>query len=219
MNILVSASDPGGGNAVLPVVQLLRSAGHSVTSIIDGASRGIFQSMGVDIIDATNFTDAMLAELCSGKKFDVFFAGTSIGDTIEKRLLMLCGERSIPSVFVIDFWSNYWQRFSSRVRDMQYVPDVICVMDEHAKNDMVEEGFDERKIIVTGNPHFDHFAESISCDAEDMRRVLFLSQPLKEYEAYEGGNPYGFDEYVVLSDVVGCFDSLQGPLRLIIRLH
>src|SRR3989344_4770440 len=164
MNILVSASDPGGGNAVLPVVQLLRSAGHSVTSIIDGASRGIFQSMGVDIIDATNFTDAMLAELCSGKKFDVFFSGTSIGDTIEKRLLMFCRERSIPSVFVVDFWSNYWQRFSSHVKDMKYLPDVICVMDKRAKDDMIKEGFNEKKIVVTGNPHFDHFADGISSD-------------------------------------------------------
>src|SRR5207248_11353111 len=63
----------------------------------------------------------------------------------------------VPSVYVLDFWSNYWQRFSDSGKDLKFLPEKICVMDNAAEEAMIAEGIPPDRIAVTGNPHFEDF--------------------------------------------------------------
>src|SRR3989344_3637289 len=126
MNVLVCASNPGGGQAVAPVAQELTRMGHTVVCVVEGASRDIFMKKKIEYTDAAMIHDEIMNALTREKPFDLFLFGSSIGMTIEKKLLALCRAKGIPSVCVMDFWSNYRARFSRAGNDLYYVPDHIC---------------------------------------------------------------------------------------------
>ena len=120
---------------------------------------------------------------------------------------------------MLDAWGNYWQRFSSSEKDFKYLTDVVCVMDDTARKDMVGEGFDESVLQVTGNPHFDHFADGITVGSENRERILFVSQPLSEGSRGTNLTDYGYDEVGVLSDVVSVLRKMSYSYELLVRPH
>lgn len=186
MKILFSAKDPGGKNAIAPVLEALRKRGDEVGEAVTNP--------------------------------DIFIAGTSAGNTPDKEILQSLGK--VPSLYVLDFWLNYWQRFSTLgKKDFTFLPTKICVMDDIAKEDMLAEGFDPSCIVVTGNPHFDHFADAVTRTTEEKDRVLFISQPLRATAATPGFAPVASDEYTALSDLIAAVDSLPDSFYISIRLH
>jgi hypothetical protein len=172
--ILYYAHDPGGANAILSVVKALVARGDT-------------------LVDASAEPDC---------KPDLFLAGTSIGDTLDKRLLR---DLTVPSVYVMDFWGNFKDRFPT-------LPTKICVIDEHSKEDALVAGIPADHVVVTGNPYFEHFADGITRDKEDKSLIVFISQPIRA----DIGDRYHFDEYQVLRDVI---ETLPAGCRLGIRLH
>ena len=187
MNVLFSAQDPGGRNAIAPVIEALRTQGAEVSENIASP--------------------------------DVFVFGTSAaGDSADKRIMGTIG--NVPSVAVLDFWGNYWQRFSTPgKKDFAYLPTRICVMDDVAKEEMAAEGFPADRLVVTGNPHFDHFADGITSDEEEDTRILFISQPLRAVGALPGYTPSAYDEYAVLRDLIKILARLPERFFLSLRLH
>lgn len=216
---LVCASDAGGANAILPVVKRLIADNADLICIVDNQAREPFRQAGIEFIDARTIALADLYELMEKFRPDLFLAGTSLGKTIDKDILLWCRERFVPSVYVLDFWANYWQRFSSELKDFKYLSDYICVMDDMSKQDMVDEGFAEKQIIVTGNPHFDHFTDGIGLTGEKTNRALFISQPLRALNERSEIEKYGYDEYQVLKDVLHIWSTAPAESRLIVRLH
>lgn len=202
MRVLVSAQDPGGANAVAPVAEALMRRGDEVVARVEGAARGIFAARGIP----------------SGSSSDpaVVLLGTSGEESIEKRITTEMRGKA-PIVAVLDYWANYWQRFSNPgIKDFAYLPDVVCVMDEVAKEEMVAEGFPPEVITVTGNPAFDHFADGITREHEDPKHILFISQPLRLDGQVPGFAAPIWDEYAVLETLR---DALPVSCTLFIRLH
>lgn len=199
MRVLWSASDPGGGNAIRPVVRALSRRGDVISGIAGKPARAMFEAEGFESLDG----DTAPSVLETAKKFmpDVLLAGTSGGQTIDKALSR---ELSVSSVYVMDFWSNYATRFAD-------LPSAICVVDERMRDEMKSEGFPPSILHVTGNPHFDHFADNVTAAHEDSELALFISQPIKA-----SGLSCGFDEFDVLDSIV---DVLPRTIRLSIRLH
>lgn len=186
MKVLFSAQDPGGKNAIAPVIAVLKAEGAEVGENVTAP--------------------------------DVFIAGTSAGDSPDKRILKNLGKT--PSLYVLDFWSNYWQRFSTPgVKDFVYLPTRICVMDDIAKEEMIAEGFPVGRLVVTGNPHFDHFADAITKESEKVERILFVSQPLRAIGDMSGYAPIACDEYAALKDVLEALAELSERYYLSLRLH
>lgn len=186
MKVLVAAQDPGGRNAIAPVIEALRARGEEVSEDI--------------------------------QRPDMILAGTSAGDSPDKRAI--ASLPSVPSIAVLDFWSNYWQRFSSLgEKDFAYLPTRVCVMDMIAQEEMLAEGFPADRIVVTGNPHFDRFADAITSDHEDRCRILFVSQPVREAANLPGFTKIGSDEYDALRDVAMCLKALPEEYYLSLRLH
>lgn len=202
MNVLVSADNPGGANAIVSVVKKL----SQYTAYVSGAAKDVFRAADLEFIDADSLSEQELIEKIKEQNFDLFFAGTSMGDTVDKKLLPWCKENKIPSVYVLDFWSNY------RIRFDEVLPDYICVMDEKAKEEMVAEGFAADSVIVTGNPYFDHFIDGITTDNEKHDQILFVSQPLD-------GLNYGYTELEVLNDLAEIISQNDLSFELIVRFH
>lgn len=202
MRVLVTAQDPGGANAVIPVAEAFLRRGDTVVARVDGVARRMFESRGIPLSNCADPTVVLL--------------GTSGGESIEKRITTEFRNKS-PMLAVLDFWSNYWQRFSSPgIKDFAYLPDVVCVMDNVAKEEMVAEGFHPEHIMITGNPYFDHFADNITSEHEDSKRVLFISQPIRMDSTVYGFAPVISDEYAALGAVMA---TLPPEHSLFIRLH
>ncbi|MFZ1075029.1 MAG: hypothetical protein WAN50_01515 [Minisyncoccia bacterium] len=186
MKVLSAAQDPGGRNAIAPVLEALAAAGATVGEHVASP--------------------------------DIFIAGTSAGDSIDKRILEHLGET--PSVYVLDFWLNYWQRFSTiGKKDFKYLPTRICIMDDIAKDEMIAEGFSPERLVVTGNPHFDHFADAITRTGEEKERILFVSQPIASVANLQGFAAVAHDEFESLADVLDALTALPEKYYLSLRLH
>lgn len=211
--ILWSANDPGGMNAIVPVIDALVARGDVVTGIATGPAVGIAKQKNVAVQDATNYTGDELQKNVAAARPGVFLAGTSGGDSIDKKIFRLIPH--VPSVYVLDFWSGYRARFSKEGEDLAYLPSAICVMDELARQEMLTVGFEDAWIHVTGNPHTEHFTEGITREHEDSHELLFISQPVRE----AGDEKYGFDEYIVLEHLIRAVETLPEQFRFFIRLH
>ncbi|MDP2651824.1 MAG: polysialyltransferase family glycosyltransferase [bacterium] len=211
--ILWSANDPGGANAVVPVVAALIERGDEVVGIVTGPAIDIAKQKGFVVQDADKYSEDELKETVARARPDVFLAGTSGSyDSIDKKIFKLL--HGVPSVCVLDFWSNYRMRFSAEGEGLEYMPTIVCVMDELARREMLAVGFDDARIRITGNPHTEHFTEGITRDREDPNEIVFISQPLKS-----DNDPYPFDEFTVVEHLVRTLESLPTRFHLKLRLH
>lgn len=213
--IFFGANDAGGANAIAPVAAELANRGAIFKGFASGPARAIFTERGISSIDADLLSDVELDPAFDDFRPEIVLVGTSVGFTVEKRLTIRANARIVPSIAVLDFWSNYSLRFSKDKKDFAYLPTVVCVMDERARDEMVAEGFAPKRIAVTGNPHFDHFADGITRANEDSKEILFISQPLSEMRNF---TDYGFDEFDAASDIAEAMQRVHG-LHLNIRLH
>lgn len=213
--VLWSANDPGGANAILPVVQELLSRGYECMGLLTGPARESAGRMGLTYTDAAEFNDEERNARIESFRPEVLLAGRSVGYSIDKRILEFLNKKGVPSVYVLDFWNDYWQRLSEEERDYRYLPSMICVMDDLARDEMIEEGVPPERVTVTGNPYFDHWTDGITADSEDRFEILFVSQPISTVE----GGQYGFDEFTVLKALIQELESLPPEYRLVIRPH
>ncbi|MFA6405686.1 MAG: polysialyltransferase family glycosyltransferase [Candidatus Paceibacterota bacterium] len=215
INILFGAFDAGGGNAIFPIAKNISEDKRFRTlCIIGGPSKRIFENGKIKFIDADLFNESKLNILVENFKPSIFVGGSSAGLTFDKNILSIAKKNKAKTIYILDYWSHYWQRFSGKKKDFKYLPDIICVMDEKSKKEMVEEGFNPNIIKITGNPYFDSFQENIKKNAEEKSKVLFVSQPLAENK-----DELGYDEFRVLGDLLEVFDNLKTRYELTIRPH
>ena len=223
--ILFSAFDAGGGNAIFPVVsQITKSKKYKILCLIGGPSKAIFSAGGgssfggknqkIKYIDVETLRENELITLIKDYKPDFFISGTSSGLTFDKKILPIARRLGARTIYILDYWANYWQRFSGEKKDFKYLPDIICVMDNKAKKEMLAEGFNSKSIKVTGNPYFDFFQKNIKSGREENSTILFLSQP------YAGKrDQFGYDEFEVLDGILEMLGNLKADFRVIIRPH
>lgn len=214
--IVFSANDPGGAHAILPVVAALRARGDVVTGFLTGPAVSVFEAASIPgIVAADSLSDEEVFRQIDAFHPHLFLAGTSGGTLLDKRILLHL--KGTPSVYVLDYWNNYWQRFSGAEKDFAYLPSLICVPDVHAATEMRAEGFDPRHIVVTGNPYFETFADSVTRVGERRDNVLYISQPLSADADLKA--QYGFDEFVSLEGLIQALSAVLPDAVLSIRLH
>jgi len=146
---------------------------------------------------------------------------------------------NITVMFVLDQWMNYIQRFQYGKKDIECLPDVFCVMDKVAKDDMIKEGFESSRITITGNPYFDDlfiFKEKFNKEkVSEFRRLLgvdnseylitFASEPIEnsEDDNYKIRDEWGYTEKTVISSLLTALENISLRKRLkmclIIKLH
>jgi len=159
-------------------------------------------------------------------------------DMTEKYFWNWAASRKVPSIAVLDQWQNYRERFSgpNGTNICQYLPDVICAMDESARQGMIDDKLPRERIEVVGHPSLSRLrkimANSAADESEGVRKklglhsgqqlVLFVSEPF----TYFYGDKAGFTELTILDELITYFEerslSLKkeyDDIKLIIKLH
>lgn len=217
--VLAVCNHPGGANAIFPVLVELQRQGANCYSITSGSAVSKFINAGIKnkvIVDRINHEAA--ERLLHHYRPDVVLLGTSeLEDPVigrcEAHFTAAARNIGIPTIAVLDHWCGYKDRFSlSNDLLLDALPDVVCIMDKSAYQDMAKLGFPEKRLIITGNPCWDaltnirrdldqmdnqQLREDMGIDKEK-HLVLFVSQSLfKDY-----GFEYGYRELRVIEDLI-----------------
>jgi hypothetical protein len=228
--VLAFAREPGGADAIAPVVGLLRRQGRvQVTLVAKDFAAERFRAAGLDHLAVPRVDRDQTAGQVQGL-LDRFgpqallsSASSRPEDDMTEKLLWTCGAgRGIPSVAVLDQWQNYALRFSgpTPAQRLAFLPTCIAVMDEQVKSEMIGEGIPAERILVSGHPRFDRlgdFAAGWTPEEAGKTRaelgvaagalmVCFVSEPARRFFAAEEG----YTEAGTLDRVLG---SLEGLAR------
>lgn len=241
-HVIAVCGDPGGANAVAPVIQALRADRRvTVQALAYREARELWARRGLEFEElAERMPSAAVADLLRRQNAVLLLTGTSFNSiNLENRFIAAAREMRLASLAVLDFWSNYTQRFGDQDGRLVYVPDRIAIMDERAREEMVSAGFDPKRLVITGQPAFDDLAvwrlrftpmrrqairETLKVDLGALL-VLFASQPLSLLYGSAPTHPLypGYDEQKVLRVLVAALDEIaekrHQEITLVVRPH
>ncbi|MEK6945628.1 MAG: hypothetical protein AABW63_02455 [Nanoarchaeota archaeon] len=241
--VLAASWYPGGINPIIPVISSLqRDAQVDVSVVGYEYSEKILTDAG---IKHKKISDYGIDDVCVGsievlldkEEPNLILTGTSMQekdrpDTIEHSLILAGKERGIFTLSVLDVWGAYSDRFNDlhTGERHKYIPDLIAVMDKYAIADMLKEGFDLEKLVITGNPFFDglglearRFTQS---DKEKIRHQIGLDRQTQFFyagataDSEQDMERYGFwdlDNVQILCNVLDDVDTTQNGV--VVKLH
>jgi hypothetical protein len=225
-----------------PIVEGLRLAGRvDVKAMAYRQTQEIWSRRSIAFDPLNETTSVNQAQnLLMKYAVKLVLTGTSVNSVdLEKRFIFASRREGALSLAVLDFWSNYRVRFSDENGNLAFVPDKIAVMDERARREMIQEGFKEDSLVITGQPALedlekwrDRFTtrrregirKKLGLKQEDVM-VLFASQPLAGSGPAEDQDPNyrGYTEKTVLplldTALKRIRENLQQRILLVIQLH
>ena len=206
--IIFAAQDPGGFNAIAPVIKKFEKDPRFNISVILAEHACLFaEKQGIRYLN----TDKMFFNI---EGADLVFTGTSFADSsIEKKIITLAKAENIPTISIVDFWTDYVLSFSDfKTRNFRYLPDYILAVDETMKKEMVAKNFPANRIFITGNPYFDSFLKK-SRRNTDKNLVAFFSQPFSEMYKKK------FNEVQVFEDIAEAAEKIDLNNKIVINFH
>lgn len=231
--VVALSGDPGGANALAPLIECLRQSGR-----VQIEARAYRQACDVWNKRGLEFTELNeQAELALPVSTQLLLTSTSLnGVNLEKRYTAVARAQGIPSLAVLDFWSNYRPRFGSD-DEVDSLPDRIAIMDEQARDEMIAEGFEPERLVVTGQPAFDELLSWGAGFTADRRRevrarmgmagdellVVFASQPFSAL-CRPGAEVFpspGYDERIVASLLVQALEKIaeESSRRIVLAIR
>ena len=223
--IVVVCGDPGGANAVAPVI--LKLIEESKVNVVAFAYREACRLWNekkipfIELPDSTTYNSVL--NILKENNAILLFTGTSWNpQEFEKQFIRAARARSIPSLALLDYPSYYAIRFSDNAGNLVYLPDKIAVMDEATRDEMIREGFDQEIITITGQPAYDDLGlwkERFTPDQREAIRkdlginhnnllVVFASEPIFSGNEIKISNP-GYSRDSVLKSIIGALDQIQ----------
>ena len=153
--IVAVAHDIGGAQAIYPVIaRLRRKPNLRVNVIAGGFAQKVFARFRPENA-TTDWPESEIDKYLDQNRPDLLLSASSWKSTLEQGFRNRARVRQIPSVVVIDFWSNYrprWHDATYRFEDSQ---DRVCVMDQQTAAVMSSEGYPAALLHVTGQPHLE----------------------------------------------------------------
>jgi hypothetical protein len=199
-SILFVAHDPGGANVIKPVIEHYAKHDHiqSHCLLLGPAAERItpqsptLQRHHVRTIATPDFPNELSAEpediaaLLDALKPDVVFTATSFNSNLERLAVRFANERGIPTVSILDFWSNYAKRFT--LDGMVSAPEVLFVADGRMKRE-AEAELPATTVVISGNPHLAlitaKYAETRQKEASQIQaplsRIRFFCENIRHY--------------------------------------
>lgn len=239
--IVAIAGDPGGAAALAPVLRLLRQQDRPVQALAYRQAVTHWRNSGLTVEELAESTDCAAAQqrLVDLGATILLSATSDNGVNLEKRFLAAARRLGIPSLAVLDHWMNYRLRFANPKGELAYLPDRIAIMDEQAREEMLAEGLDASRLVVTGQPAFDELAalrRSVTPQqrqairhmlgvANDERMVLFASEPISLMCGTTPSQPLypGYTEQTVLRTLAGALERIARrrteKIVLVVRPH
>jgi hypothetical protein len=199
-SILFVAHDPGGANVIKPVIEHYAKHDHiqSHCLLLGPAAERItpqsptLQRHHVRTITTPDFPNELSAEpsdiitLLETIKPDVVFTATSFNSNLERLAVRFANERGIPTVSILDFWSNYAKRFT--LDGIVSAPEVLLVADGRMKRE-AEAELPGTTVAISGNPHLASitakYAEARQKAASQIQaplsRIRFFCENIRHY--------------------------------------
>lgn len=226
------AANPGGLRALLPVFhEYSGKKTLHITSNLKNLLLNIDSEIEFKILpNQLSTIDSDKELINSGSK--LLLSGTSVtnspGGQIENNLRLSAKRLGIPSISIVDHWTNYSARFSSESNTpLNALPDFICIPDNRAYREMIQEGFPKEILLVTGQPAFDKLTTEVRDGVKTRRAYIrnllhigdsvnvvgFASEPV----AIDYGNLRNYNEQEVLADTIKVTESIG--MKTIIRPH
>jgi len=238
-SVVVVSGDPGGANAVAPVLlKLISDKKVRVSAFAYREAKKLWKDQNIPFTSLPHDTTHESAGiLLKDLRADLFFSGTSYNEQeFEKQFISAARALQIPSLVLLDYWSYYSIRFSDTAGNRIYLPDMIAIMDMFTFDAMVQEGFAPEQLVITGQPAYDDLIlirNSFSAnrnleirkdigDLTDELVVVFASEPLFWGTTANPSNP-GYTRTEVLLSLVTALDRIQERTKreivLVIRPH
>jgi len=240
--IVVICGDPGGTSAVIPVIKkILSEKKVRIRAFAYREAGRIMEKNHVPFFPADEDMDLrQIRQSFEEARVSFLLTGTSYNQVdLEKKFIQVAKEMVVPSIAILDFWSNYSARFSDAEGVIRYIPDKIAIMDETVRSDMIQEGFNPESLVVTGQPAFDGLEAVISqFNCHKKTEILahlgihpgelvvsFFSQPLSKIYGSDKSNPrfLGFSESTVLQLLITSLKKISAEgkqeIYLIVRPH
>lgn len=250
--IMLMARDPGGANTVIALVEPLWKRGYQVELYGKDAALNRYRQMGLtgqdiaEILPKINISS--WEEFLYRQRPDFIITGTSGDDFTERYLWEAACSTGINTFAILDQWMNYGIRFSSfTVKEQEqywqnkmhpYLPDYILVMDETARQEMIAEGIDARRVKISGQPYFDliisardHFSSKhvsnikrkLSIQPNELM-ITFISEPIsQDYAGSDGELYWGFDQKSTCNMLIYALEKVLEQsgqrVKLIVKQH
>lgn len=219
--ILVVSHDIGGAQAVYPVVPKLRSKSNLQVDVIAGGfAQKVFTRLRPEKT-SEDWSDARIDEYLDRNRPDLLLSSTSWKSRLEQGFRNCAYARRIPSIVVIDFWSNYRMRWHDATYGFEDGPDHVCVMDAQTAEAVHKEGYPTGKIHVTGQPHLERcyqrtVAHQPRSESGPEIAVLFLTISLSAL----GLNDDPVTPIRVVCEALGhLHETTKRPVSLLVRPH
>lgn len=223
-SVLFVAQDVGGFNACWPIFIELRKEKWNVKGVFGSLNRKKASGSHIDFFELGDELIQKFVGMFDTERPDVIIVGTSTGLSADKLVVQMARVYSIPTVAIVDYWGNAHVRFSTPgTKDRAYTPNWILVPDEICRKQIKKDGFDIRRVIVTGNPHFDQFSRnarsSISKGIKSSRRVSFFSQPFSEVVKENPEMDLGLDERKIFCDILHMLHEVDRSIQVSVVFH
>lgn len=204
--ILFGLRDVGSGNACLPAVKILKDKGILVSVYVEGSAYQRFKDQ-FSFISECKMDD--LLDLVRPSL--VVVTSAQVGGAVPIDLTIKAKQRNLPVVLVEDMWASH-SAFKWSI-----LPDGVCVMDEFAKNLILQSwpGYLESRIYVTGAPVFDKFVNIQTESSKPKLREVFDLHD-KWPIVFFPGQVWGMTQAItMLVEALNGFD----PVYLILKDH
>lgn len=188
--IWLFARDPGGANAIIPLIEPLQTLGYSTRLWGKQFSLSQYKYWHISAQDinvaAGGSDEADVAGFIKHKMPKLVITGTSMGDDTDKWLWQAAKERHIPTIAILDQWLNYAPRF--QLCDHRLIfPDYVMVMDKTSRKGMLNLGLDPQRVIISGQPYYEFLSDQAALfphrpHALDRMDILFVSEPIRRMQ-------------------------------------
>ena len=210
---LFAAHDPGGALMLSAAAGEAATRGHRVVYAASGPAVDLWRNQGCSVVEVEDADG--LSEM-SGEAFSIVATGTGFG-TFEQDCWDWARRAGVPSIAVIDAWTNFAVRFEKSDGVVQ--PDAVAVIDGAAKKDL--EAFDWMTVPVfsVGQPHLQKQTQLLLERRSDVRQkapqtIVFFSEPVRE--DYKSGR--GFTQFEAFEMLVSVLADSQ-RLEIWVKAH
>lgn len=158
--IISVCSDPGGAQALLPVMGELVDRDAVVLSLVSGAAATAFPSSTRDwmVLPLDDETESeKLENLLRDFRPAVLISGAGSYNRIEHTARIAAHQQGVTVVAILDYWNEYGARFRRVDQPVERsTPDLVFALDPRSRDGVRREvGLPEDRVMITGPPNLE----------------------------------------------------------------
>ena len=176
--ILFYINEPGAANVIEPLIEKVQQISEvSVHIIASSFVRERLKKYSLNLIDSDNFFTEKKLNI---KEYRLVITGASFPPDREIRLWQECSLEGVLSIAILDQWMHYRERFCLEKAELLRFPSMIGIMDNLGKKEMLNEGFPEDVLYISGHPYLESVQlkmNTFSRNEQSFSNILFLAEP------------------------------------------